>query len=733
MHKITLVLLMLFLSFAVKAQEQEVRPKVGLVLSGGGAKGFAHVGVIRVLEDIGIKVDYVAGTSMGAVVGGLYAAGYTAKQLDSIFQITDPDALINDYPVRSSRISVDKTDEEKYAITLPVKNFNVIFPAAYSKGLYNYNFLNELTLPVHHINDFSKLPIPFLCVAQDIETGEEVILREGNLSKAMVASSAFPSLYYPVVIKGRKLVDGGIVNNFPVEELKKLGMDIIIGVNVQDDLKKESEISGGASGIVMQIANFEMANKMRQKEKLVDILIKPQIKDFNFFSFRNGREIIIAGEKSTLEKYPELAKLAYYKQGEKQNKGTKAPDSIYVNNISVNKLRYYNRDYVVGKLRFKSGTKIPTKKMYEGIINLNATKNFRRIDYSLDSNNNLNLNLTENKYNTYLRIGAHYDHVYKSGVLLNLTQKHLLFTNDVLSIDVVLGDSYRWVLDYYIDNGFNWSFGTRTRYNRFNYNLENDFEQGKSFDRLGINTANIDYNDFSMEGYVQTVMFKKFYSSAGFEGRYLRVESNTIKDTRGIFENDLLFDFFGRMKYDGLDKSFFPKKGWYFSGDFQTYLFSYRFLRSFEPFYMAKSDFGFVVPINKKLTVFVQNEGGFTIQNHGSPYLDFFLGGYGYQMINTFRHFHGYDFFSLSGDSYVKGTLTVDYEFYRKHHFNLIANYTNIGDDIFKTGEWITAPNYSGYALGYSYETFFGPVEIKQSWSPETNNRFTLVALGFRF
>ena len=113
MHKILLVVLALFLSFTIKAQEDTARPKVGLVLSGGGAKGFAHVGVIRVLEQIGVKVDYIAGTSMGAVVGGMYAAGYNAQQLDSIFQITDPDALINDYPVRSSRVSVDKNDEEK--------------------------------------------------------------------------------------------------------------------------------------------------------------------------------------------------------------------------------------------------------------------------------------------------------------------------------------------------------------------------------------------------------------------------------------------------------------------------------------------------------------------------------------------------------------------------------------------------------------------------------------------
>ncbi len=733
MQKITLVLLLFLSSTLSFSQVLPPKPKIGLVLSGGGAKGYAHVGVIKVLEEAGIKIDYIAGTSMGAVVGGMYAAGYNAQQLDSIFKITDADALINDYPIKSSRISLDKNDEEKYAITLPVKNFNIMFPAAYSKGLYNYNLLSGLSLGVRHITDFSKLPIPFVCIAQDIETGEEVVLKSGNLAKALVASSAFPSLYYPVIINGQKLVDGGIVNNFPVEELRKMGADIIIGVNVQEELKKEPDNFGGATGIVMQIANFEMAKKMKDKEKLVDVLIRPDISKFNFFSFRNGRELIISGEIATRAKLSELKKYIDSSQIAIQKPKLINKDSIYINSIYINEMKHYNRDYVLGKLLFKPNSKIPAKKMFEGIINLNATKNFKRIDYNLDKDNNLEILLTENDHNTFLRFGLHYDPVFKTGVLLNLTQKHLVYTNDVLRIDVVLGDSYRWLLDYYIDNGFNWSFGARTHYNRFNHNLENDFDNGKTFKKLNIDTANIDYNDLSLEAYVQTVLIGKFYSSAGLASKYLRIQSNTVKTTKGIFENDLFVDFFGRMKYDGLDKSFFPKKGWFFSGEFQTYLFSYRFLRSFEPFYIAKADMGFAKSITKKLTALVQSEGGFTIQDHRTPYLDFFLGGYGYNPINTFRHFHGYDFFSLKGDSYVKGSITIDYEFSRKHHLNFIANYANIGQDIFKTNEWITKPNYSGYAIGYSYETFFGPIEIKESWSPEVKVFSLNVSAGFRF
>lgn len=733
MQKIILCLFLFITAVSTYAQHPP-RPKIGLVLSGGGAKGYAHVGVIKVLEEAGVKIDYIAGTSMGAIIGGVYASGYNAKQLDSIFQLADPDAIINDYTIKSSRISADKNFEEKYAITLPVKDFNIKFPLAYSKGLYNYNFLSEMTFNVRHIQDFNKLPIPFVCVAQDIETGEEVVLNKGNLAKAMVASSSFPSLFYPVKIDGRKLVDGGVINNFPVEELRKMGADIVIGINVQDDLQKNPGVKGGgATAVVMQIANFEMAHKMKDKEKLVDIYIKPDISQFTFFSFREGREIISAGEEAALKMLPQLQNLIDPTQSIVYKPRLKTPDSVRVNRIYIDRLQHYNSEYVIGKLGFKPNTKIPIKKLYEGIIELNATKNFKQIDYHLDQQDNLYLDLTENEDNTFLRVGLHYDPVFKSGVLLNLTHKHLFLTNDVLSFDLVLGDSYRWLLDYYVDNGYNWSFGSRARYTNFNYNVKNDFNNGKTLERLGIQTANIDYNDVSVDAYAQTVLFKKFYSSAGLEGRYLKVQSNTLGNIQGLFENDILLNAYGKMSYDGLDKSFFPTKGWFFKGKFDTYLVSSRFLLNFEPFYIASADMGFVQPLSKKVSLMIQSEGGFTIQNEVTPYLNFFLGGYGYKMINSFRHFYGYDFFTLTGDSYVKGAITLDYEFKRRHHLNLVANFSNIGNDIFESGEWITSPDYSGYAIGYGYETFFGPIELKHSWSPETGNQFSWVSLGYRF
>lgn len=218
-----LLLLCLLLFGTAFGQEKKDKPKVGVVLSGGGAKGLAHIGVLKVLEEEGIEISYIGGTSMGAIIGGLYASGYSAAQLDSIFKEVDPDALLRDYTPRGSKNFFEKRNDEIYAITLPFKKFKLGFPTAVSKGLYNYALVNKLTNHVRHIRDFNNLPIPFVCIATDIETGEEIVLNKGILPDAVLASGAFPSLYYPVEIDGRLLIDGGITNNYPRRGSEKNG------------------------------------------------------------------------------------------------------------------------------------------------------------------------------------------------------------------------------------------------------------------------------------------------------------------------------------------------------------------------------------------------------------------------------------------------------------------------------------------------------------------------------
>ena len=171
-----IIILFLVLLFPLSAQEDTIvsQPKVGLVLSGGGAKGFAHIGVLKVIDSLGIKIDYISGTSMGAIIGALYATGYSGKQLEAIFENQDFDELINDEFPRETKSFYERENAQKYAVSLPFEKFKISLPSALSRGQNVYNLLYQLMLPVNEITDFEKLPIPFFCIATNIETGESL-------------------------------------------------------------------------------------------------------------------------------------------------------------------------------------------------------------------------------------------------------------------------------------------------------------------------------------------------------------------------------------------------------------------------------------------------------------------------------------------------------------------------------------------------------------------------------
>ncbi len=179
-----IIIISLLVCVSLHAQDlpRQKQKKIGLVLSGGGAKGFAHIGALKVIDSLGIKIDYVTGTSMGAIIGSLYASGYSGKQLDSIFKSLDFDNVINDILPRSARTLYERENNEKYAVILPFDKFKLKLPSALSRGQNVFTLLSQLTLHVSDISDFDKLPIPFFCIATNVETGKAVILDSGSLA-----------------------------------------------------------------------------------------------------------------------------------------------------------------------------------------------------------------------------------------------------------------------------------------------------------------------------------------------------------------------------------------------------------------------------------------------------------------------------------------------------------------------------------------------------------------------
>ena len=717
---------------------------VGLVLSGGGARGLAHIGVLKAIEQAGVKIDYIAGTSTGAIVGALYASGYTASQLDLMFKQVDFSTLIQDQVPRRAKTFNEKDESIKYALTLPFDGFEISFPTGLSNGQNIYNLFSKLTSHVNHLTDFSKLPIPFLCVATNAENGEMVLLENGYLPRAVSASGALPTLFNPVVINDMILIDGGIVNNYPIKELKAKGVDVIIGVDVQDGIKKKKDLTS-ALDIVLQVNNYASVKQMQTKIKDTDVFIKPNIEEFSVVSFDDANRIVQAGFEAANQVTQKLERIAQQQTPRAALKPVPhSKEDLYIKQVVIEGNQQYTAAYILGKLKLKTPATVSYSSFVEGVNNLSATGNFDDIDYRFvkDQFNHytVSFKVIESKSKMVLRLGAHYDPLFDTGVLLNVTRKQFLTNNDIASLDVIVGDNLRYNFNYYIDKGFYWSLGFNSSYDFFDKNVSTDFVANDLNNTSGfpVNKIDFQYSDFTNQLYGETLFNRVFLLGAGVEHKFLRYISETIGTDvdnvpRTIFDATNYYSAFGYIKYDTYDNIFFPKKGVVFQADTHLYLFSQGSNSNFEPFTILKAKVGYAQTIFKKLTSVFTAETGFKIGSSSTTSLDFMLGGYGFKQVNNILPFYGYEALSLRGDTYLKSSITLDYEIIKNHHLSLFTNIANVDDALFQKDDWLKAIPYTGVGVGYGLNTFLGPLELKYAYSKEREVGELYVRLGFKF
>ncbi len=740
--------LLLFFGFSLFAQEkpQSDDIKVGLVLSGGGAKGLAEIGVLKVIEASGVQIDYIGGASMGAIVGALYAAGYSAEEMDSIFSSTNFKTLIQDDLPRRAKSFYEKKGAERYALTLPFNNFKLHFPSGLSQGQNIYDLLSKLFYPVRDIKDFSQLPIPFFCIGTDIETGERLVFNQGSLPLKVLASAAIPSVFSPVEVKGRLVSDGGITDNFPVEKMLTHDVDYIIGVDVQDSLVGREKLQT-VFQILTQVNNFRTIKAMKSKRKLVDLYINPEIGAFNILSFDRGKAIIAAGEKAALAVKPILDSIARLQQGTPPNRDIALPDSLIIEHIIIKGSNNYPRNFIRGKLRLETDHQTSFKDLKKGLDNLYATNNFNNIRYKLipqqGGGNDLLIKLEESDVKTNLRFGAHYDELYKSSVLANFTHKGLIFKNDITSLDLIFGDNIRYRFDYFIDKGRYWSIGLKSSLNRFEHDIGFGFIEEEIPDgNFNVNKIQLEYLDFTNQFYVQSYLFRGLRFRTGVEHKYTRLKTETIllqnynnnqNNTFTLLESGHIFGLYGILEFDSYNNVYFPTKGFFFKGNLHFYPFSSYSTFDFNKFAIVKGKLGYAFTLFPKFAVRLRAEMGFNIGNNNINALDFFLGGYGNYYVNNITSFMGYDYLSGAGNSYNKSAIELDYELFKSHHLMLGYNIANIGNDLYYHGKIFEDPKYTGFFLGYGIQSFFGPLEVFYSYSPERKKSEWYVSLGFWF
>jgi len=367
------------------------RPRVGLVLSGGGARGITHIGVLKVLDELRVPVDYIAATSMGSIVGGLYASGMPTAEMERIVTSVDWTSLFSDSPPRRELAFRDKERDARFPLPLEIGfrdgEFRG-FQGAISGGNLEL-FLHNLTSKADGVRDLDRLPVPFRAVATDMVSGQPYIFDQGPLYEAMRASMSIPGVFSPAEIRGHILGDGGLVNNLPVDVVRGMGADVVIAVNIGTPLMRREQLSS-VIGLTGQMINILTEQNVRQQIASLgprDVLISPELGALSAIDFREGREFIARGVAAAREAAPQLAAFALpeaaygaYKAAQPKLSDTPPP---LIAAVRVEGTRYANPEVLERRLAIPLDEPLDTQKLDRGIARLYGTGEYERVDYHL--------------------------------------------------------------------------------------------------------------------------------------------------------------------------------------------------------------------------------------------------------------------------------------------------------------------------------------------------------------
>lgn len=709
MKKIVLFIVTLLALFNTVDAE---RKKVGIVLSGGGAKGVAHIGVLKVLEEAGIPIDYIAGTSMGAIVGGLYAVGYDSHRLDSLVRKQDWMFLLSDKVYRYNLPFSEKDMNEKFLISFPFSpDKKLKVPAGFISGQNIYNLFSELTIGYHDSLSFLDLPIPFSCVAGNIVDGKGVVLDNGNLPLAMRASMAIPGVFAPVRKDGMVLVDGGISNNFPTDVAQKMGADIIIGVDVQAGMKGEDELTS-IVGIIDQMTTIMGLTKYNENRKLADLYIKPDITPYSAASFTTTAidTLIQRGEDMARSQWDEILKLKE-KIGISQDEDAWQPvenkflknDTLPIREIYVTGVDSKDEKWLRKRIKLKENSLVSSDDLHNAIAVLYGTGSFVNVNYILNGDSIYDLTLSlKTKPSGSLNFGFRFDSEEMAAILLNTTISHKSLHGSRISLTGRLSMNPYAKLDYSFGNSFLRRAGLSYM---FKYNNLSYYNKGKKTDDLEFSSHLVDLN-------VSDIYFKNFKFSTGIRYEYFDYESFLYApETRSINVRPKgYFSYYGAAHLETLDKKYYPTKGLAFKAEYSLYTDRLFSNRVGSPFGALSADFSSAISLSKRVTILPSVYGRVLMgKNIPFPYLNTAGGTVPGRYMAQQMPFLGIRHLEVFDNSMLVAKLDLRVRLWKKHYISAKVNYAKqsmVFWDIAKGEDLI------GGGIGYSYDSILGPIDV---------------------
>ena len=703
-----------------KKEHGEKRPTIALVLSGGGAKGAAHIGVLKVLEKYQVPVDIVIGTSIGSIIGGMYSIGYTPDEIENTVLNLDFMSLMNNSKDRKLKNIEEKTINELYPFTVTIdKNMNLSLPMGFTNGQKIYLQLKEIFARAETIHDFDKFPMRYRAVTTNLNTGKEVVISHGDLALSAFKSMAIPSFVEPVEDNGSFYVDGGVVNNFPIEEAIKMGADIIIAVDISADETKITEHSTVVS-ILDKISTYNGSRNTQFQKQLANILIVPDVKNHNTLDFANLKDLVTKGQEAA-DKFDYLFKnLEYPKAYAAIHDRRLTDENIYIKNVKV------------------TGNEVLSLSKVKKLMPKVKNDSFSKEDLYLWSKKIYSIPYIDKVLYDVEGDTVTFAVVEKPGINIKAALNYTSQYGGSINVAATVPNFGKWTRNYTIT-------AEASQYPKLTLNKLSFYELNrlKLLHSLNIGFENDPLFVYKNKDNITTFKSNLFKAEAGFAtsvsdifvgGGYLGYENSDTDYQRGdkrikdFEENYQLTILKAFLFLDTLDHPYFPSKGVsMFVEQFNAKMFDTGHYNG------IKGILDIHYPINKKLSVSIGGSlGKITGKNIPNNKL-FKLGGL--RTTNKYIGFVGLPMMGEYADEFYMGYAGMQYNLapslYLLGRYNVVSfaseglsfqGRQNIGD------RW-----QSGYGAGIGWDTFLGPISVMVSNNLNSSSPLIEIYLGYIF
>ena len=742
---ITFLLVIAFFFVIDNTRAQVKKAGIGLTLSGGGAKGLAHIGLLKAIDSAELNIDYLSGASMGSIIGGLYAAGYSGDSIEVIARKIDWDVLLSNTIPMTSYTMEEKSEYGKYAVELPIKNKKIGLPSGFLESQELWLTLEEYFFPVAAIRDFNKLNIPFRCIATDLATGDAVYFNKGSLVQSIRASMAIPGVFSPVDIEGRRFVDGGVVRNFPVKDVKEMGATYTIGVSVSTPLKNIEELNDAVK-VLTQVV-FLNENKDRIEEsKICDLVINMPMGDYTAASFDASDALIDLGIEEGRKYYPIFKHMAdslkaLYPGYKFVKNRLPAIKDYKISRVEVAGLNRFGRDAFLSQIVRDTSKTITFHQLQKDTRNAFAFRMYKCIVCELDADSTDTHTLfykVQPESGTMFKAGLSQNSFTGFGVQLNLTSRNLItpFSRSLLSVNI--GQNFRGLVEHSQTFGYNhpWS-------NRFQvYSEFQDVPTFEDFRKTGL--YKLKY--VTIDDRFQLAARRRSTSGIGMQWEFIDVKPQV--ETGVYFKGrNNYFQLYGFWQFNNLSKPQYPKKGilielksgyvFNIRPDFDVYRDGElvgtvtKDLVQYGNYLRTTASMQSTTPLKRKWAWITKFNGGMNFSGNETLLNGFFAGG----MNPTFRNqvqFAGLKEAEVVSESMLALQAGPRFNPFGGLYITMLGSVLTY-DFIPKAKQTLSQKWIAGSALTLAYDLPIGPVEFSLMLCNKTGGLSSYFNFGFPF